>query len=932
MKTTLLKLSIVSAMLVFGALSAPGFIPNDADGDGVPDSVDVCPGENSSSFDRNGDGCIDAFVGARHIEYWGVDDATITYVINDQGAPNINDGSDLTAIQSAVGTWTAIPNTGLNVVYGGTTTQANSNGLDRINLVTFVDNAYQFSNLVLAVGLSTSFDTDTTITGRVYRKGEIFDTDMIFNPSKTFKTGVGPGVDIQSVATHEAGHLFGLSHSAIQSSTMFYVLPGGLAARSLETDDRLTYFKAYGTPGALASSNRLDVQVNDGQSNQPVPGAIVFVVDAVSQDTVGCDYTLPNGHATFPGLANGSYFVSIYPLNGTSPIGFIAPGNINTLVADIATDNFVPEWYDAAESNQDNPIARTPVSVSGGSAVPVAIVTNVDVSAPSVVAASPGNGAIDVAIDGAYRMQFSEAVDVGTLNAAFSFRDVLTNAPQAGSLAVLRDDSVVVFIPSPPLAFSKQYRLRFDTDLHDKFGNPLASDFTVDVTTEAEPALSMTSLAPSKGVTGTTVVINGQGFDVGATVSFGGVAGTVTSNSPRRLVTSVPVNAATGLVTVTNPDNSTSNSLTFTLLTQAEVARGFETGQAPLSSAPNALALTPDGDYAYVATSNGIEAIVVNPNLPDYLLSTHIPVSGGFDDIATLPSGKRAYAVSKTRGTLVEVMSDPTTGLLFNTILSTRQVGANPVSIVIDPTGDRAYIATNEAEVQVWDMRLGSPTYRQQIGVIASPGGVGVTGAMAMTPSGSRLAFATDDGNLLLYNPATQTIVGSVAVGLGARAIAIDPQGERGYVTHDNGEISVVNLQGPFPFQVQDIATGGSPRGLAITPGASYLYAADRGLDQVKVVDLVVNNATFRTVVADVPASADPVDMAISPDGFFAFSVLQGDAAAAIAPRMMVSAIGSGPALQCIHPIAGPVGSIVVLTGLDLGDEGFDVVVRFNGV
>src|SRR6188768_3217087 len=114
---------------------------------------------------------------------------------------------------------------------------------------------------------------------------------------------------------------------------MFYVLPGGLAARSLEADGELVYFKAYGT--GAAQTNRIDVLVRDGNTNQPVPGAIVFLIDAVTQDTTGCDYTLPNGTATFPGLANGSYFVSIFPLNGTSPIGFIAPENINALIAEI---------------------------------------------------------------------------------------------------------------------------------------------------------------------------------------------------------------------------------------------------------------------------------------------------------------------------------------------------------------------------------------------------------------------------------------------------------------------------------------------------------------------------------------------------------------------------------------------------------------------
>ena len=927
-----LKIALVGCVvLLSAAFSVHGFIPDDADGDGVPDSVDVCPNENSSPFDRNGDGCIDDFIGGRHIEYWGVDDATISYVINEQGVPAITNGSDLTAIQNAVTSWTSLADTDLNVVYGGTTTQTNSNGLDGVNLVTFVDNAYPFSSLVLAVGLSTSFEADTLIDGRVYRQGEIFDADMVFNPTKTFTVG-GTGVDIQSVATHEAGHLFGISHSTIQTATMFYVLPPGLNARSLEPDDELVHFKAYGEPSALANANRIDVLVRDGQTNQPVPGAIVFIIDAQSQDTTGCDYTLPDGTATFPGLPSGSYFVSIYPLNGTSPIGFIQPANINAIIADIAAENFVPESYDAAESNKDDSSARTALTV--GVAGPVAsanIFTNIDATGPTVVTAIPGNGSTNVAIDGAYRIQFSEPIDEGTLASAFSFRDVATSAPHAGTLAVLLDDSVVVFIPSPPLAFSTAYELSFDGDLEDKFGNSLANEFTLDLTTEPEPPVSLSSLAPSKGASGSTVVINGQGFEPGATVSFAGVPATVASLANHRIVTNVPGGAPSGVVTVTNPDLTVSNALTFTVLTQAEVARGYETGQTLFTAAPVALALTPSGEYAYVATDAGAEAVVVGPGLPDYLVSTPIPFTQGLVDVATSPLGTRVYAVSALGRSLIEINSDPTAGLVFNTILSERPMDAGPRGIAIDPTGDRGYIATDAAEVHVWDLRLGSPTYRRHIGTIPAPGGAALTGAIAVTPSGDRLLFATEGGELVFYDPAAQTQTASVAVGIEPSAVIVDPQGARAYVTHEDGDISVVNLQGTNPFEVQDVATAGSLRGFAITPGASYLYAADRVFDNLKVVDLVEGNSTFRSVVAEIPAADNPVDVAISPDGAFAFALLQGNSPDT-QPRLQVTTIGVGPTLTLVHPLAGPVGTVVVVRGDQFGAAVTDVTVNFNGI
>ncbi len=935
MKTALLKLALVSAFLVLGAFTATGLIPDDGDGDGVPDSVDVCPNEDSSPFDRDGDGCTDEFIGGRHIEYWGEADASISYVINEQGVPSITNGSDLTAVQSAVSSWTTLPNTELSVVYGGTTTQTNSNGLDRVNLVTFVDNAYPFSNLVLAVGLSTSFEADTLIDGRVYRQGEIFDADMVFNPNKAFKVGgQGPGTDIQSVATHEAGHLFGISHSAIQSSTMFYVLPGGFAARTLEPDDRLVYRKAYTDPATLATTNRIDGVVTDGQTDEPVPGVAVFVKSG--GDTAAVDYTLPDGSFSFPGLPDGSYTVWIHAIDGTSEVGFIQPANINTLIQQIAVANVVPEGYSDPESNTDDAFLAEPLSLNAGNRVrTIEFVTNIDAVAPLVTASNPGNNANNVAIDAAYIITFSEEIDINTIVDNFAFRDIATNQRQAGNIGIIDDARKIVFTPSPPLAFETQYRLRLETGLKDEFGNSLVAPFTLDITTEDEPPIGISSLSPNKGVAGTTVVITGNGFELFPlpTVKFGTETAAISHSSPTTLVVEVPATAQTGQVTVTNPDNQVSNPLTFTVLSAAEVARGFESGQTLLGDQPNAIAVVPSGGYAYVATDEGVEAIVVDPGLDNYLVSSPIPYPGGVDAVSSTPSGLRVYGVSTDNSELIEINSDPTTGLLFNTVLSTLDVGAAPKGVVVEPSGYRAYVSTDAGAIQSWDIKLGSATYQQQTNSLPTPGGAGLAGALAVTPAGDRLLALTDTGNLLFYSVQDESLLTSVAVGADARDIAVEASAERAYVTHGDGRISVVNMGG-VPFKVQDIQTGGSLRGLAVTPANMFLYASDRELDDLKIVDLDVSSQTFRSVVENIEAPVNPIDVALTPDGVYALSILQGDGSPQNPARMLVTTIGAGPALQSIYPQAARIGSQIVLSGSGFGDpiEGDVTTVDFNGV
>jgi YVTN family beta-propeller protein len=922
--TLKLTLALVVLLLV-GALSVHGLIPNDPDGDGVPDPDDVCPSEDASGFDRNGDGCIDDGSGARHIEYWGWVDSVVVYVINELGAPGVAGDSDLDAVQSAFDAWTSIPGTELEANFGGTVPQAVANGLDKVNLVTFTDGTYPFGFTTLAVGLSTSFVADTLIDGRVYRPGEIFDTDMIFNPLYPFGTSGAPTLrDIQSVATHEAGHMLGLSHAAIGTSTMYFVLPSGINARSLEDDDVAVYLKAYGNEDVMTGSSRLEGVVTNGQTSDPVPGAVVFAINETTGDSSACDFTLPDGSFTFVGLADGDYFVAIHPLDGTEPIGHMTARNVNVLLDAIAETDFMAEAYDAAESNTDDPTARTAVAVSDGNITTIEIVTNIDAEPPTVLSANPPDGTTNAAIDGAYVIEFSERIDTDTIDDAFSFRDALANAIP-GNLAIIRDDSVVVYTPTSPLDYAASYTLRIDTDLQDRAGNALESDFVVDIVTEPEPALAITSLAPNKGVVGNTVVINGHGFDNAPSVTFDGVSATISSHGPNSIVAVVPVGAETGDVVVTNSDLETSAPVVFTVLSASEIARGYESGTVSLFSAPNAIALGPNGEYAYVAVTGGIEAVVVNP-ASLYLSHALIDEPGTFRDVAATPDGKRVYALNETAGTIVEVFAE--TGPLFHTIIASRPLGATPRSIVVDPFGYRAYVSTDEAEIQAWDIRLGSPTYQQQVSVLHTPDGIPLAGEMAITPAGNRLLALGGSGEVFFYDLGPNTLAHRIPVNVDPRHIVIDPQGQRAYVADGNGDLSVLSIDGA-PFFVQDIATGGSLRGLDTTPAGLYLYASDRELDNLKIVDLDETSSTFRSVIEDTPQIANPVDVALSSDGVYAFSVLQGDVAAP--PRMSVTTIGIGPTMLSMVPTAGQPGTQVVFNMSGLSEDVETLAIDFNG-
>jgi hypothetical protein len=119
--------------------------------------------------------------------------------------------------------------------------------LGNANIIIFRDSGWPHGggNNVLAL-TTVTYDLDT---------GDIYDADMELNSeATTFSTGdTNVGFDLQSIATHEAGHFLGLSHTPDKNATMFAdYIPGTTALRDLEEDDRAGICAIYPHAGVIS--------------------------------------------------------------------------------------------------------------------------------------------------------------------------------------------------------------------------------------------------------------------------------------------------------------------------------------------------------------------------------------------------------------------------------------------------------------------------------------------------------------------------------------------------------------------------------------------------------------------------------------------------------------------------------------------------------
>jgi Matrixin len=297
------------------------------------------------------------------------------------------------AVWAAVNGTTLVPATFAPLARTATQNACGSDGLNTICFdqadMAFTPGVVAFTRVIETDRIGLQVGSSAVAT----QLGQILDADIYFNPSDSRTTYATPqalaatptAYDLESVLTHELGHLLGFSHSAIWSAMMFPFAPapGTISGTRPTTvqpdaplgdDDRTGLRVLYPDPadtvhqgsisGKIIPANPLALPASP-PAVTGVFGSHVVAVDAASGAAVAA--TLGGWSCSAPGPAQ---------FDGTYEIDGLAVGRSYTVYAEALNGAADPSRF----TNAIVPLCRNTVSDAGWPPLQGCVVPTVDLS------------------------------------------------------------------------------------------------------------------------------------------------------------------------------------------------------------------------------------------------------------------------------------------------------------------------------------------------------------------------------------------------------------------------------------------------------------------------------------------------------------------------------------------------------------------------
>ena len=301
---------------------------------------------------------------------------------------NIKPDSDVVgAARRALARWASLSNINFVVTWSQATSVSPAEAGDGISLITIATTPENesFNSAATTGRTRVFFDPDT---------GNIAEADVSINPRPRsedgtelqFSTDGTPGTyDLEATFTHEIGHLLGLDHSAVLSSTMqarqayngTFGLPA-MTERTLSEDDRQKVVSLY---GSRLRQGRIEGRLIDNRTAGALTalnGVNVWAENVANGRVIASDVTADDGTYRLEGLAPGQYRVIVSAADGSAQkLRSFELSNQVIVKADVATplsSSLVPQQAAALSPKViglNAELSTVPLPVSPGKRVKI---------------------------------------------------------------------------------------------------------------------------------------------------------------------------------------------------------------------------------------------------------------------------------------------------------------------------------------------------------------------------------------------------------------------------------------------------------------------------------------------------------------------------------------------------------------------------------
>jgi YVTN family beta-propeller protein len=252
--------------------------------------------------------------------------------------------------------------------------------------------------------------------------------------------------------------------------------------------------------------------------------------------------------------------------------------------------------------------------------------------------------------------------------------------------------------------------------------------------------------------------------------------------------------------------------------------------------------------YVTNSTSNNVSVIDTPSNT---VLGGPIPVGTAPEGVAVSPDGSRVFVANITSNNVSVIAT------ASNTVTATVPVGEVPVGVAVSPDGSKVFVA-NQTDKTVSVIATASNT------VIGSPITVGtLPSGLVVTPDGSKVYVANQgDGTVSVIATASNTVTGTVSVGTQPFDLAITPDGSKVYVGNP-GSNNVSVIATASNTVTATVPVGQHPIGVALSPDGSKVFVANMFDNTVSVIATASNTV----IGSPIPVSDSPFGLGVTPDG-----------------------------------------------------------------